>query len=172
MAIGQASGSYWITPPSALLLLFAGIIAITSGEFIREGARKPYRIEKYILAPGVRVAEVPKFREQGFVANTPWLQVSLQSRIPGFDPAKLERLSATQQVVVGEGIFRYHCAPCHALWGYNGIVPIILPWTPELILHATRHLHLTNPAMPPWLGNEAERQALAAYLMQLNRQPR
>jgi hypothetical protein len=31
-----------------------------------------------------------------------------------------------------------------------------------------RNLHRTNPAMPPWLGTMAERELLAAYLLQLN----
>jgi mono/diheme cytochrome c family protein len=70
-------------------------------------------------------------------------------------------------VGIGEAIFRYHCAGCHALTGYNGIRPIIQAWTPELIREAVRHLHRTNPAMPPWLGNEAEREALARYLIRL-----
>lgn len=172
LAVGHAAGSAWLTPPSAFFLVLAGIVAITTGEFIREGARKPYRIENYILAPGVRVAEVPQFHEQGFIARTPWLRAYLQARLPGFDPARLAALPAPQQETVGEGIFRYHCASCHALWGYNGMVPLVLPWTPELVAHATQHLHLTNPAMPPWLGNEAERQALTAYLVQLGRRGR
>jgi len=37
-----------------------------------------------------------------------------------------------------------------------------------LIRDAVRNLHRTNPAMPPWLGSSAERDLLAAYLLQLN----
>jgi hypothetical protein len=47
--------------------------------------------------------------------------------------------------------------------------PLIQPWTPEIIADAVRHLHRTNPAMPPWLGNEAEREALIAYLVALQK---
>ena len=61
---------------------------------------------------------------------------------------------------------------CHAFYGYNGIKPIILPWTPQLIRDGVRNLHRTNPAMPPWLGNRTEQDALAAYLVQLSEEAR
>jgi cytochrome bd ubiquinol oxidase subunit I len=51
LAWGVVSGARWITPPSALLLLLTGAVATTTGEFVREGTRKPYRIENYLIAP-------------------------------------------------------------------------------------------------------------------------
>ncbi|GBC84314.1 hypothetical protein HRbin11_00739 [bacterium HR11] len=167
LALGYVVGHRWVTPPSAVLLFMAGVLAITTGEFIREGSRKPYQIERYILSPGVRVSNVPLYHEQGFIARTPWPAFYLRQRWPDLDPGRPDRWTDDQQVHVGEAIFRYHCAGCHALTGYNGIRPIIRPWTPELIREAVRHLHRTNPAMPPWLGNEAEREALARYLVHL-----
>lgn len=172
LAIGRATGSRWITPPSALLLLLAGMVAITTGEFIREGARKPYRIENYILAPGVHVANVDTFQQKGFIANSRWLQHYLEAKIPGFSSSNLDQISMDQKAIVGEAIFHYHCSSCHAQIGYNGIIPIIQPWTPELIQEAIRHLHRTNPAMPPWLGNKIEQDFLTAYLIQLNQKGR
>lgn len=168
LAWGYAVGSRWITPPSAILLLLVGMIAVTTGEFVREGARKPYRIEKYILAPGVRVQDVEVLRRDGLISHARWLnyylsQPQIDPKAPSPDRPKRER-----DALVGEAIFRYHCAPCHGLVGYNGMKPLLQPWTPQLIREAVRNLHRTNPAMPPWLGNEAERQALAAYLVQLN----
>jgi cytochrome bd-type quinol oxidase subunit 1 len=167
LALGYIAGHRWVTPPSAVLLFMAGVLAITTGEFIREGSRKPYQIERYILSPGVRVSDVPLYLGQGFIARTPWLAFYLRHRWPDLDLGRPERWTDEQQVGIGEAIFRYHCAGCHALTGYNGIRPIIQAWTPELIREAVRHLHRTNPAMPPWLGNEAEREALARYLIRL-----
>lgn len=157
---GYAVGSRWITPPSAALLLLAGMIAITTGEFVREGSRKPYRIDGFILAPGARVTEVDEIKRDGLIRRAPWLRYYVVEKLrPDGAEAQGARL--------GEAIFRYHCASCHALWGYNGMVPLILPWTPELIRDAINHLHRANPAMPPWMGSESERQALAAYLVSL-----
>ena len=76
------------------------------------------------------------------------------------------------RINTGAAIFQYHCATCHAFYGYNGIKPIIYPWTAELIRDAVRNLHRTNPAMPPWLGTTAERDLLADYLLQVNAEER
>jgi len=165
LAWGVVSGARWITPPSALLLLLAGAVATTTGEFVREGARKPYRIENYLIAPGVLTSEVPKMQRDGFITHSRWLNFALREATP--NQTNHERL-----VRHGEGIFQYHCSSCHALFGYNGIKPILQPWTPELIRDAVRNLHRTNPAMPPWLGTETERAALTAYLVQLNQESR
>jgi cytochrome bd-type quinol oxidase subunit 1 len=163
LAWGLVSGARWITPPSALLLLLAGAAATTTGEFIREGSRKPYRIENYILAPGVLVNQVSRLQTEGFVKHSRWLRYFLERASPPGQAAP-----EANSIRVGEAIFQYHCAPCHAFYGYNGIRPIIYPWTPELIRDGVRNLHRTNPAMPPWLGTAAERDALAAYLIRLN----
>jgi mono/diheme cytochrome c family protein len=165
LAWGAFSGARWITPPSALMLLLAGALAATTGEFVREGARKPYRIENYLLAPGVLVSDVPKFQRDGFIAHSRWLKYYLGGGAATVDPKDFDR---TARIKAGEGIFQYHCSSCHAEFGYNGIKPIIYPWTPDLIRDAVRNLHRTNPAMPPWLGTSAERDLLAAYLLQLN----
>jgi len=169
LAWGMVSGARWITPPSALMLLLAGAIAATTGEFVREGARKPYRIENYVLAPGVLVSQVPAFQRDGFIAHARWLRFYLQD---GAAPANPSTPDKKAGIKVGEGIFQYHCSSCHAEFGYNGIKPIIYSWTPQLIRDGVRNLHRTNPAMPPWLGNSAERDLLAAYLLQLKEEAR
>lgn len=165
LAWGLVSGARWITPPSALLLLLAGAVATTTGEFIREGSRKPYRIENYVLAPGVLVDQVAKLQREGFITHSRWLRYYLRTVSPA--PSNLPS-DKSDPVKIGEAIFQYHCASCHAFYGYNGIKLIIYPWTPQLIRDGVRNLHRTNPAMPPWLGTSTERNALAAYLIQLN----
>jgi mono/diheme cytochrome c family protein len=106
-------------------------------------------------------------QREGFITHSRWLKFHLQN-----PPGRLagEAAERARLVAAGKGIFQYHCGSCHAYYGYNGIIPIIYPWTAELIDEAVRHLHRTNPAMPPWLGTEGERGALAAYLVDLNRE--
>ncbi|MBI2998265.1 MAG: cytochrome ubiquinol oxidase subunit I [Deltaproteobacteria bacterium] len=170
LALGHVVGSRWITPPSAILLLLAGALAVATGEFVREGTRKPYHIEGYIFAPGVRVKDVDSFHREGLIAHARWLRFYLSAHLTKGARSNLNVLPIDAKAKVGEGIFRYHCASCHAVSGYNGMRPLIQPWTAQLIRDALRNLHRTNPAMPPWLGNEAERQALAAYLVRLSRE--
>ena len=169
LAWGLVSGARWITPPSALLLLLAGALATTTGEFVREGARKPYRIDNYLIAPGVLVREIASLQRDGLIAHSRWLRFYLQNTVDRRDPEVTDRAPHRK---TGEAIFQYHCAMCHAFYGYNGIKPIILPWTPQLIRDGVRNLHRTNPAMPPWLGSRTEQDALAAYLVQLSEEAR
>ena len=168
LGIGFFVGYRWITPPSALLLLLVGFAAVATGEFVREGARKPYLIENYVFSPGVRVEDVEHLKRTGFVANTPWLRSYLEETIPGFEASKIGQLPEHQKVAVGEGIFRYHCSSCHALVGYNGMIPIVRPWNDMMIRELVKVLHRANPAMPPWMGNEAEKDALTPYLIRLS----
>lgn len=168
LAWGHLAGSRWITPPAAAMLLLAGAAAITTGEFVREGTRKPYRIDRYIFAPGVRVSEVKDFQRNGLIRHAPWLQFYLENKFPVGASLHLPTLSQEDKTEVGKALFRYHCAACHADWGYNGMIPILRPWTPELIRDTTRNLHRANPAMPPWMGSDAEREALAVYLVRLS----
>ena len=170
LAWGHFAGSRWITPPAAILLLVAGAAAITTGEFVREGTRKPYRIDKYIFAPGVRSSEVKDFQRNGLIRHAPWLQYYLDRKFPVDVSLHGQTLAPDDKAEVGKALFRYHCSACHAEWGYNGMVPILRPWTPELIRDTTRNLHRANPAMPPWMGNEAERDALAVYLARLSQE--
>lgn len=183
LALGHITGYKWITPPSSILLFMAGAMAITTGEFIREGARKPYRIEKYILSPGVYVKDVESFNKNGFISNTEWLRYYVVNSVMGNRSYKMDinkylmdrqimsninYATEPERIEVGKAIFQYHCASCHSIVGYNGIKPLITPWTPELIKEALNNLHKTNPAMPPWLGNDIEREVLVSYLTDLN----
>lgn len=167
LAWGHFAGSRWITPPAALLLFLAGAAAITTGEFVREGTRKPYRIDHYVLSPGVRVDEVKKIQRDGLIRHSRWLRYYI-SQNTSSTSSRTAVSAGERQVQVGRALFRYHCSACHAEWGYNGIVPLLRPWTPDLIRDTVRNLHRANPAMPPWIGTEAEREALAAYLIRLN----
>lgn len=169
-ALGSFSGARWINPPSALLMLLVGMVAIASGEFVREGGRKPYRIDNLIFGPGIWASDVAKFHDSGFIANARWLQADLKRKIPQFDSQHIDKLSIEEQRIVGKGIFRYHCAACHADIGYNGIIPLVQPWNAQFLRKSLHDLHLANPAMPPWFGNEAEREALVQYLIPFTRQ--
>jgi cytochrome d ubiquinol oxidase subunit I len=150
------TGARWLSPPYAVLLVLVGATAVAGGEFMREGARKPYRIDKLIYGPGVRVGDVPAIQARGLVASAPWLKAALAA-------PPVETKGGRHP---GAAVFRYHCSACHARVGYNGILPIVRPWTPEMLEETIRNLHRAHPAMPPWLGNDDERKALVAYLSQ------
>jgi len=156
LAGGFLTGLRWLNPPLALLVLLAAAVGVTAGEFLREAARKPYRIERQVFSPGFRVAGADAIRARGLAAASPWLRAGMAAGGSSAEDGARLRL--------GEAVFSHHCAACHAHVGYNGIVPIVRTWTPELIGETIRNLSRANPAMPPWVGNEEERDALVAYL--------
>lgn len=161
---GYVNGARWITPPAAFMLLAAGMLAIGTGEFLREGSRKPYLIRDHLYSPGVRASRAGTLRREGFTDHTPWLRHFLTENVEGFGERPMDELPEAAREKIGRGIFRYHCASCHATVGYNGIQPIVQPWTEEMIRDTAENLHRANPAMPPWFGSETERRMLADYL--------
>ncbi len=165
LAFGLAQGSRWITPPAAFLLFLAGVIAMGAGEFIREGARKPYLIDGILFSPGVFVEEVNSLNRKGLIGQTAWLQFYLQSQLDKPYEDVLRNGTEDERARVGAGLFMYHCSGCHAFLGYNGLQPIVKPWNEPFLDDALKNLHLANPAMPPWLGTAQERHALVKFLM-------
>jgi cytochrome bd-type quinol oxidase subunit 1 len=152
-AAQAVTGARWASPPLALLLALVGSTAVTGGEFVREAARKPYRIMRLVYGPGVHPSQSATIQREGLVESTPWLKAFVRARAGRLTPAQR-----------GEAIYSYHCAPCHAKMGYNGIIPLVRPWTPEMIGDAVRNLHRANPAMLPWLGNAEELRDLVDFL--------
>lgn len=167
LVLGYKSGDKWITPPSAILVFVIGAMGIVTGEFIREGARKPYRIEKFIMSPGVYVKDTELFVKKGFVSNVKWLKYYVDKKINNSSPS-YNYSGEQKKKEIGRAIFQYHCASCHSIIGYNGIKSLIAQWTPELMEEAIGNLHKTNSAMPPWLGNKIELEMLISYLSDLN----
>jgi len=68
-------------------------------------------------------------------------------------------------------IFRFQCASCHTLDGYNALRPLIHGWDEQMIDQALQRLHLLRSGvMPPFIGTETERKALARWLAEIARE--
>jgi mono/diheme cytochrome c family protein len=70
-------------------------------------------------------------------------------------------------------MFRLACSRCHTTRGLNGVVEKLenmygpQAWNPEDVAAYLAGMHNTRRFMPPLPGNEAERAALAHYLVAL-----
>ena len=65
------------------------------------------------------------------------------------------------------------CRYCHTVDGINAIKSRVKGWSEDAIQTRIGQLHAAvTPFMPPFAGNEAERQALAAYIYDLSSQQR
>jgi mono/diheme cytochrome c family protein len=65
----------------------------------------------------------------------------------------------------GETIFETHCAMCHSLAkGHNPLLPKVSGWSRERIRAALDMLEKLQPAMPPMVASDEEKNTLAAFL--------
>lgn len=122
-------------PLEASLLMVLGIVSMGGGEWVREGLRKPWVIDRYMFVNGVRVPPPPgapapmddpfaldALGRHGVLATSPWAAVPAAWR-PG-DPA-FEALPVAEraalEVEAGREVFKLECAACHTERGHLGV---------------------------------------------------
>jgi cytochrome bd ubiquinol oxidase subunit I len=162
----------WLRSPGfAAALLMMGVVAFSTGEFIREAVRKPYIVYNVVLGNQVLPEEVAQIQQTGFLESGVWTKAFVQTRFPRLmsegriDRPKLSLLPDEDQVAIGELIFQYHCNDCHApTEGYSAAGPLMQGWSRDKIRNMVRNLHQTRFTMPPWCGLPEEADILAAYL--------
>jgi cytochrome bd-type quinol oxidase subunit 1 len=138
----------------ALMLLSMAFVVTGTGEWVREGVRKPYIIGEYMYANSIRIGDVRRLSQEGVLANARWARVS------AIDPDNEEE--------AGKEVFRLVCSGCHTVSGYNAVEPLLRNWDESYIDSQLQHLDELTDVMPRFIGTEAERRALAAWLADLN----
>ncbi|HVO09599.1 MAG TPA: c-type cytochrome [Vicinamibacteria bacterium] len=123
---------------AASLLMLLGLVAMGGGEWVREGLRKPWVIDRYLFVNGIRVSAVPAaaagqdpfsvgaIDRRGVLASSPWSEVPAGFR-PG-DPS-FERLLPAERAALeaqaGQVVFAVECAACHTLDGHLSIRSLV-----------------------------------------------
>lgn len=143
--------------PAAVMFLLLGLMATAVTEWVREAVRKPYIIYGYMYSNSVLVAHKNDYTAQGILRSAKWVTVK--------DVAEANLAEA------GENLFRVQCQSCHTLAGYNGIKLLVKGWDEEFIDHQLKNLDQLKGFMPPFMGNDIERRALAKWLTALNPRP-
>lgn len=138
---------------TALLMAAIAFIASASMEFVREGIRKPYLIRDVVYSNGILLADVPTINQLGILANSVWVQP--------------DSSISDSSVATGEAIYRLQCLRCHQVEGYNAMAPLVKSWNRPLIESALNQLDKIKGFMPPFVGSDAEKAALADYLLTL-----
>jgi cytochrome bd-type quinol oxidase subunit 1 len=141
----------------AFLLAVLALSTTAVTEWVREAVRKPYIIYGYMYSNGMRLADVERTRELGLLKSARWV------RHHEVDPQALGRS--------GEEVYRVQCASCHTVDGYNSIRFAVKGWSWAMIDYQLAHLNSLKGFMPAFVGTEAERQALGAWLASLNPVP-
>jgi cytochrome bd-type quinol oxidase subunit 1 len=132
-------------------VLVGFVVAWMAGfEYMREIARKPYVIYETMYSTTVRPGEVDAINKAGFLASANW---SMEKEV-----------NEENFIAAGEDIFRLQCMACHTLEGYNAVVPLSDKLTERGIEAQLTGMGKVNTYMPPFVGTEMEKKALAAYL--------
>jgi cytochrome bd-type quinol oxidase subunit 1 len=138
----------------ALVILLTGWGLIGSFEFVREAARKPFLIYGHTYSNSLRVGTEETISAKGYLATAKW--------------ARISNVTAENELEAGAELFQHQCACCHSIAGpINNIKPWAANLTERGMLALLGAISKVNPAMPPFVGNPAEKEALAAYVAEV-----
>ncbi|MBS1713105.1 MAG: cytochrome ubiquinol oxidase subunit I [Armatimonadetes bacterium] len=138
-----------------IALLALGAVATASTEYARETVRKPYVIGRHMYSNGVRVRDVEKYNQEGYLTDSMWTP-------------SMDRLAR------GEAMFRGQCASCHTREGYRSMHRLLQGRDEKNIVKLLELLHKPTADstyvkyMPPLVGKPDEIDALAGYLSTLS----
>jgi len=135
---------------STLLILSMVFIFFGAFEFLRESGRKPYVIHNYMYSNGIRVSQLKEMQNQSFLKKAKWV--------------KQDETAIQDMGKAGEDLFRIQCASCHTLGFKNNILATVKNWNQERIMNIIGRLKGITPLMPPFIGTDMEKEALARWL--------
>ncbi len=136
------------SPALASLFLVVGFTVTATSEWVREAVRKPYVIYNVMYSNGLRPSEVETISRDGFLPVARW--------------SSIHEITASNRLEAGKEIFRFECANCHTLDGYNAIRPLIQGWRESFITGQLKNLSELKGFMPPFAGTEEERRVAGA----------
>jgi Cytochrome C oxidase, cbb3-type, subunit III len=145
--------------PMIAMFIFMGYF-----ERIREFIRKPYVIDEYMYSNTLRVEDYPLYKKDGL------LKYATYSTVREITPAN--------EVEAGKNIFMIACSRCHTVDGLNSIVtkfrkmvPKGNPVTEKTVVDFVPNMHRVWYYMPEFPGNEAELNALAKWIAEMDKKP-
>jgi mono/diheme cytochrome c family protein len=114
-------------------LMVLGIVSMGGSEWVREGLRKPWVIDRYMFVNGVRVAgrdgaaaddpfALDTLVRRGVLATSPWAAVPAAYRPgdPAFEGLPVSERAALEAEAGGE-VFALECAACHTERAHLGV---------------------------------------------------
>lgn len=149
VVVGLLLQRLYINGATATLLLGLAFGATAAGEFVREGARKPYTVRGVLYSTSIRPNEVAALRAGGAAAR---------------DPYPLKQSYPTAQLARGAKVYRALCDACHTLHGANALVELTRTWSDDQLRLNIAKLQRTKGFMPPFAGNAEDVEAVVQLL--------
>lgn len=148
-------------PYIAASLMVAGFLVFWGyEERVREFIRKPYLIYNYMYVNGIRPTDVPYLNKVGILKHAVFVE----------EKDKVIDVNKTNLVAVGHKIYQIECRACHTENGINGLKKLTVGWSESAIKNRLNNLPGGGtPYMPPFVGTEAEKEALTAFIASLNK---
>jgi len=149
----------WLPRLVLLIPFFAGVALIGYFERVREFVRKPFVIQDYMYANGLKVQDYPLYQEDGILAHASFVST--------------RTVTEENKVFAGRDLFLLTCSRCHTVKGVNSVhnkFADLFPdrqWEEAQISAYIKSMHNVRPFMPPFPGNQAELDALSSYIVQL-----
>ncbi len=135
-----------------VFLVIIGLGYMGSFEWIREAGRRPWLIYGYMYSNGVKAADLEKIRENGVLASAAW--------------AQHRDITEANETQAGREVFQFLCSSCHSVRGpMNDILPLTEGLTAFGMEVLAEGMGKISPYMPPFMGNDVEKKALAAYIV-------
>jgi cytochrome bd ubiquinol oxidase subunit I len=145
--IGLIVKKLYINIATGTLLLALAFGATAAGEFVREGARKPYTVRGVLYSTSITPAEVEVLRVKGAVTDDPY-------------PLRDHDRYPDDQLRRGAKVYRALCDACHTMRGANGLLHLVATWTDDQLRLNIAKLQRTKGFMPPFAGNAEDVEAL------------
>ncbi len=146
-AIGLLLKRLYINGATATLLLALAFGATGAGEFVREGARKPYTVRQVLYSNSITPDEIAGLRARGSVTDDPY-------------PLRDAGRYPTEQLRLGAKVYRLQCSVCHTMSGSNALVHLAGSWRLDQLRMNVAQLQHTKTYMPPFAGPPAEVEAI------------
>ena len=151
VVVGLFLKRLYINGATATLLLALAFGATAAGEFVREGARKPFTVRGVLYSTSLTPDEVTRLRVEGATAHDPY-PLRDASRYP------------TAQLARGAKVFRNLCDACHTMRGANAVMHLAHTWTPDQLRLNIAKLQRTKAFMPPFAGTAEDVEALVQLI--------
>jgi cytochrome bd-type quinol oxidase subunit 1 len=149
--VGLIVKRLYINGATATMLLVLAFGATAAGEFVREGARKPFTVRGALYSTSITPDEVARLRATGATTADPY-------------PLRDEARYPTPQLVRGAKVHRALCDACHTLDGANALVHLTRTWTDDQLRLNIAKLQRTKAFMPPFAGNAEDVEAIVQLL--------
>jgi cytochrome bd-type quinol oxidase subunit 1 len=137
----------------SFILMILAFLYLGSFEMVRESARRPYIIHGYMYSNSILKSSLPDFQRQGVLKTAKW--------------SKNKTVASANDAAAGEEVFKLLCISCHSVGGFrNDILERTDGMTPDQFEAILEDMGDERKQMPPFAGNQLERQALTEYVME------